>query len=178
MKALETYAASFPDAAKDIRMNLRAVLSDSTLAPRARWLVALTSAHVLADDALRDAILSDGAEVLDDAARDDAQAACALMAMNNVYYRFRHMVGKAEYERLPARLRMTRLAAPKTSKAEFELASLAASAITGCEQCVRAHEHSVVELGLSMEQVHDAVRIAAVLHAARASRRLAPVAAS
>ncbi|MBI5361656.1 MAG: carboxymuconolactone decarboxylase family protein [Planctomycetes bacterium] len=172
MQALDTLAASFPEAAKDIRLNLRAVLAESTLAPRARWLVALTSAHVLADDALRDAVLADGAEALDDAARDDALAATALMAMNNVYYRFRHMVGKAEYERLPARLRMTRLAAPRTSKAEFELAALAASVLTGCEMCVRAHEHSLVELGVPIEQVHDAVRIAAVLHAARASRRL------
>ena len=178
MQALETIAASFPEAAKDIRMNLRAVFADSTLAPRARWLVALTTAHVLGDDALRDAVLADGAPALDDAAKDDAQAATALMAMNNVYYRFRHMIGKAEYERLPARLRMARIAAPKTSKAEFELASLAASAITGCEMCVRAHEHSLVELGVPAEQIHDAVRIAAVLHAARASRRLAEVAST
>lgn len=176
MQALETLAASFPDAAKDIRVNLRSVLAESTLAPRARWLVALTTAHVLADEALRDAVLADGAPALDDAAKDDALAATALMAMNNVYYRFRHMVGKPEYERLPARLRMTRLAAPKTSKPEFELASLAASAVTGCEQCVKAHEHALVQHGVPIEQIHDAVRIAAVLHAARASRRLGAVA--
>ena len=178
MSALETFAASFPYAAKDIRMNLRAVLAESTLAPRARWLVALSCGHVLGDEALRDAILADGAGALDEDAKDDAMAVAALMAMNNVYYRFRHMVGKAEYERLPARLRMTRLGAPRTSKAEFELASLAASAITGCEACVRAHEHAVQQHGVTIEQVHDAVRIASVLHAARASRRLASVPAA
>jgi alkyl hydroperoxide reductase subunit D len=88
------------------------------------------------------------------------------MAMNNVYYRFRHVVGKPAYESMPARLRMNRLAKPATSRAMFELYCLAVSAINGCEACVRAHEHAVVEGGMSVEQVHDAIRIAATFHAA------------
>jgi len=88
------------------------------------------------------------------------------MGMNNVYYRFRHLVGKASYGEKPARLRMNRLAKPATTKGDFELFSLAVSAINGCESCVRAHEKVVVEGGLTEEHVHDAVRIAAVIHAA------------
>jgi alkyl hydroperoxide reductase subunit D len=88
------------------------------------------------------------------------------MAMNNVYYRFRHMVGKAAYGQKPARLRMNRLAKPATTKADLELFSLAASAINGCEICVQAHEKAVLEAGLTEDNVHDAVRIAAVIHAA------------
>ena len=38
------------------------------------------------------------------------------------------------------------------------------SAITGCEACVRAHEKAVRERGVTMEAVHDSVRIAAVIH--------------
>ena len=97
---------------------------------------------------------------------EDARAAAALMAMNNVYYRFRHMVGKPAYSQRPARLRMQRIAQALTSKADFELYCLAVSAINGCETCVQAHEHAVVEGGLTEEHVHDAVRIAAVVHAA------------
>ena len=59
-----------------------------------------------------------------------------------------------------------------SGKAEFEIASLAVSALTGCEMCVKSHEHSLVELGVGAEKVHDAVRIAAVLHGAAISRRL------
>ena len=88
------------------------------------------------------------------------------MAMNNVYYRFRHMVGKGVYEALPARLRMQRLAKTEGPKAEFELMCLAVSAINGCENCVRSHEAVVLEGGLTTDQVHDAVRIAAVFVAA------------
>jgi alkyl hydroperoxide reductase subunit D len=174
MQALENLTAAFPDAARDIRLNLKSVLTESALEPRVRWAVALTIAHTLRDDVLRDAVLADGAEALDEAAREDAASAAALMAMNNVYYRFRHMLGANAVTELPARLRMTRLAAPKTSKAEFELLSIAASAVTGCEMCVRSHAASLAELGVPPAAVHDAVRIAAVLHAAAVSRRLGP----
>jgi alkyl hydroperoxide reductase subunit D len=88
------------------------------------------------------------------------------MAMNNVYYRFRHMVGKPAYQQKPARLRMNRLTQLLGGKADFELACLAVSAINGCEACVRAHEKAVLEAGLSEEHVHDAVRVAATVNAA------------
>lgn len=169
MEALTVLVDSFPDAAKDVRLNLRAVLEESSLAPRLRWAVALTSALASRSGDLAHAIEQDGSAFLDEDARDDARAAAALMAMNNVFYRFRHMVGKPSYASMPARLRMTRIGQPRTSKAELELLSLAASAIGGCEACVRAHERSVVEGGLTEANVLDAVRIAAVVHAAAAT---------
>jgi hypothetical protein len=43
---------------------------------------------------------------------EDAAAAAALMSMTNIYYRFRHMIGKPSYSENPARLRMNRLAKP------------------------------------------------------------------
>ena len=76
------------------------------------------------------------------------------------------MVGKPGYEQKPARLRMNRLAKAATSKADLELFSLAASAINGCEVCVQAHEKAVLDAGLTDDAVHDAVRIAAGIHAA------------
>ena len=53
-----------------------------------------------------------------------------------------------------------------TNKVDFELVCLAVSAINGCETCVQSHEKVVIEGGLSEDQVHDAVRIASVVHAA------------
>jgi alkyl hydroperoxide reductase subunit D len=76
------------------------------------------------------------------------------------------MVGKPEYEQLPPRLRMQRLAAPAGDKVDFELFALAVSAVNGCGTCVQAHERVVVEGGLTSQHVHDTVRIAAVVHAA------------
>jgi alkyl hydroperoxide reductase subunit D len=85
------------------------------------------------------------------------------MAMNTVYYRFRHMVGKPSYSQRPAALRMTRMARPATSKALFELCAMACAALAGCELCIRSHEESLLKEGLTEEQIHDAVRIAAVV---------------
>ena len=49
--------------------------------------------------------------------------------MNNVYYRFVHLVGNEEYGKLPARLRMNVIGAPGIDKTDFELYSLAVSAV-------------------------------------------------
>lgn len=92
------------------------------------------------------------------------------MAMNNVYYRFRHMVGKEAYSQRPPRLRMQRLAQPAGAKVDFELFALAVSAVNACESCVQAHERAVLQGGLTEDHVHDAVRIAAVLHAVAVGR--------
>ncbi len=164
MSALETLLARVPEVARDLKLNLGSVLEGETLTPDQRWGVAVASAHAAGAPALA-AALSDAARAagVAEAALDDARAAAAIMAMNTVYYRFRHMIGKPTYAERPARLRMHRLAKPATSKADLELMSLAVAAIHGCEMCVRAHEDVVVKAGLSEEQVHDAVRTAAVV---------------
>lgn len=177
MDALMQLAAAFPDAAKDIRLNLTAVLQQSVLSPAQRFGVATAVAHAARAPALVTALASAAGTELTPAVAADAQAAAALMAMNNVYYRARHMLGKAEYAAMPPRLRMQRLAAPAGAKVDFELFALAVSAVFGCTTCVQAHERAVVEGGLSTAQVHDALRIAAVVHAAALLVATAPVAA-
>jgi alkyl hydroperoxide reductase subunit D len=97
---------------------------------------------------------------------DDARAAAVLMGMNNVYYRFRHLIGKEEYSQKPARLRMLLTTQVASNKPDFELFCLTASAINNCQTCMQSHEAVVLGGGLSTDQVHDAVRIAATIHAA------------
>ena len=60
---------------------------------------------------------------------------------------------------------------PATNKVDFELFSLAVSAINGCEMCIRAHEKAVIDGGLTPDHVkpdhvNDAVRVAATMQAA------------
>ena len=97
-------------------------------------------------------------------ALDAARGAGVLMGMNNVYYRFLHLVGQEAYGQMPPRLRMGRVARPAGPKADFELFCLAVSAINGCATCVQAHERTLREAGLGEEQVQDALRIASTLH--------------
>jgi lipoyl-dependent peroxiredoxin subunit D len=167
--------AALPESAKDLKLNLPSVLGDGALSERQRYGVALACAFATRNSALNEALLEDAERVLDEAWIDDAKAAAALMAMNNIYYRFRHMIGKPEYSSMPARLRMTRIANPKTTKLDFELLCIAVSALNGCEMCVQSHERSLVEMGASTAQIHDAVRIAAVVHAVGVALELEPM---
>jgi alkyl hydroperoxide reductase subunit D len=167
--ALDACREQLADEFKDTRLNLASVLAGENLQPAQALGVGLASARFLKSKPLADAFESDIRAGLGDAAGpviSDAVAAAGLMAMNTVYYRFRHMLGKESYEARPPRLRMSRMAQPATSKLDFELMSLACAALAGCELCIQNHEASLVHLGLSEDACHDAVRIAAVVSAA------------
>src|SRR5690606_26177579 len=100
-----------------------------------------------------------------------AKTAAAIMAMNNVYYRSLHLLANEEYRTLRAGLRMNALANPGVDKADFELWSLAVSAINGCGMCLDSHEEELRKRGLSATQIQAAIRIAAVVNAASAILR-------
>lgn len=164
MSSLESMKDTLGDECKDLRLNLGSVLSAGSLEPVRRYGVALASAYFLRAEELARAVAEEGRDHLTPEAIDDARSAAALMAMNTVYYRFRHMIGKESYQTRAANLRMTRMARPATSKADFELFSMACAALAGCEVCIKSHEQSLLHEGLTEDQVHDSVRIAAVVH--------------
>jgi alkyl hydroperoxide reductase subunit D len=166
MSAIELLAAEIVEPARDIKLNLQAVLAPGSLPPEQRRGVAVACADASRNVRLQVAVVADARDEVGPAVIEDAIAAAAIMGMNNVFYRFRHMIGKPSYGDRPARLRMNRLAKPSGKKVDFELYALAASAVGGCESCMRSHERVVLEGGLTEEQVHDAVRIAATIHAA------------
>lgn len=166
LEALETLRQTFPDYAKDIKLNLQAVLNESTLSTDQRWGVAVASAISSNNPALREATITDARKQVDAKVLEDAAAAAVIMAMNNIYYRFRHMVAKPSYGQKSPKLRMNRMMQPTTTKLDFELYCLAVSAIHGCETCVKAHEKVLIDAGISEDQVNDAIRIAATFHAA------------
>ena len=55
---------------------------------------------------------------------------------------------------------------PGIPKTDFELMSMAVSAVNGCGMCMESHAHELVKAGVSKPGVQSAVRIAAVLNAA------------
>jgi alkyl hydroperoxide reductase subunit D len=169
MSEIEKLRERMPDAARDIRLNLQTVFQSTTLTPAQTWGAALASAIATRNGDLARAVFTEAQSAVETNVIEDARAAAALMAMNNVYYRFRHLVGKESYSTKPARLRMNWIGKPMSNKTDFELFCLAVSAINGCEACVRSHEQVVTDGGLSEDQVHDAVRIAATIQAAAVS---------
>ncbi len=162
--SLEALRARLPEYAKDLKLNLGSLASEPVLTAQQRAGSFIASALAARNAEVIRALVGEFAPQLSPEALIAAKAAAAIMGMNNIYYRFTHLVG-GEYSRLPARLRMNIMAKPGVDKADFELWSLAVSAINGCGMCMEAHERVVVEAGLGREQVQAAVRIAAVVHA-------------
>ncbi len=162
---IEALKNTIPDYAKDLRLNLSSVAADTTLTPQQTFGGLLAAAIASRNDAVITAVSADAAAVLTPQAFNAAKTAAAIMAMNNIYYRFVHLASDAEYGTLPARLRMNALANPGVEKVDFELWSLIVSAINGCGMCIDSHEKVLRKAGVSAAQVQQAVRIAAVVHA-------------
>jgi alkyl hydroperoxide reductase subunit D len=115
------------------------------------------------------AVLGEFAPRMAPEAINAAKTAAGLMAMNNIYYRFTHLATAPDYRTLPAKLRMNAMARPGVPQVDFELWSLAVSAINGCGVCVDSHEKALRKAGLGVEAIQAAVRIAAVVHAIAAT---------
>lgn len=158
-----------PDYAKDTKLNLGKVLSEEGaegLKQNQIDMIAMASAYATKQKTVIGAILNHVRDTLSEAEITAAKAAATIMGMNNVYYRFAHLVSDKEYARMPANLRMNIIGNPGVDKVDFELMSLAVSAINGCGMCIDAHVHEVIKAGINKQGVQSAIRIAAVLNAA------------
>ena len=159
---------TLPDYAKDLKLNLDSVLSDTGAAGldgnqvRA---IALASAIAARHAPLVSALEGFAAEQLSPEQVQGAKAAAAIMAMNNIYYRATHLIHNDEYGTMRAGLRMNIMANPGVDKMTFELASLAVSAINGCGACLDSHERTLRMHDIGAQGVQSALKIAAVLHA-------------
>ena len=163
--SLKQFADTLPEYAKDLRLNIGSLLNDQTLGDDRKYGLILACAH---GSGYRPLVAAAEAEVegrLDEAYANAARAAAAVMAMNNVYYRFVHLASNPVYGTLPAKLRMNVIGSPGIDKADFELFSIAVSAMNGCGMCIDSHERVLLEHGVKPDAIQAAVRIAAVMKA-------------
>lgn len=163
--SLAQLADRIPDHAKDLRLNLSTLAGDETLTAQQRLGTFLATAIASGHAELIAAAEAEAAGRLAPEAITAARAAAAIMAMNNIYYRFVHLASNPDYGQMPARLRMNVIGRPGIDKADFELFALAVSAINGCGMCIDSHEKVLREHGVSTEVIQTAVRIAAVVFA-------------
>lgn len=165
---IETIKNLMPDYAKDIKLNLSSLSNDETLNEQQLWGTFLATALAGRNETVIREISAEARDHLDDAAFEAAKAAAAIMGMNNVYYRFVHLSSNKDYQTMQAKLRMNIIGNPGVDKMDFELWSLAVSAINACGMCIDAHESQLLQHGISKEQIQTVVRIASVIHAASA----------
>ena len=176
--SLKDFADTLPDHAKDLRLNLGSLLSDQTLGDQRKYGLLLACAH---GTGYRPIVAAAEAEVegkLSPEAANAARAAAAVMAMNNVYYRFVHLASNSVYQSMPAKLRMNAIANPGIDKADFELFSLAVSAQNGCGMCIDSHERVLTQHGIKAETIQAAARVAAVMTAVATVHATLPAAAA
>jgi alkyl hydroperoxide reductase subunit D len=165
--SIESLKARIPDYAKDLKLNLGSLATDPTLSQQQLAGTFIAAALAARNAEVTKAVTAEFGARLSPEALAAAKSAAAIMGMNNIYYRFVHQAG-GDYANMPAKLRMSVIGRPGVDKADFELWSLAVSAVNGCGMCVEAHEKAVRHGGMTQEQVQTAVRIAAVVHAVAA----------
>ena len=149
---------------KDLRMNLSGIGRSKELDAKEQALLALAIANNNNNKVLEKVYKQKAEEAGATAAEVAETLACAsLLSANNVFYRFRHFMGKDTYERMRAGMRMNIMMKPVLGKEFFELVSLAVSATNGCEACVQSHEASLLKLESTEKRIFDAVRLASVV---------------
>jgi alkyl hydroperoxide reductase subunit D len=164
--ALDQLIEVLPAYAKDLKLNYSSLVrQNAELTPQQLWGTVAASAIATRNDALTAAALDEASKQLTPQAFEAAKAAAAVMGMNNVYYRFQHLSSNEKYSTMPARLRMNVMRTHGSDPVDFELWSLAVSAINGCGKCVDSHEKVLRDKGVSEETVLAAVRVASILHA-------------
>jgi alkyl hydroperoxide reductase subunit D len=168
MATIDQIRDALPDYAKDLKLNLGSVLTAQGapgLNEKQIWSIALASAIAARNTRFARDIEAQAKAHIADVEVEGAKAAAAIMGMNNIYYRFLHLVEDGEYQTMPARLRMNVIANHGIDKLDFELISLAVSAVNGCGLCVTSHEKKLRAHDVSREAIQSAVRIAATVHA-------------
>ena len=164
--SIDALKTALPDFAKDTRLNLSSLASDETFTDQQKFGLMVACGIASRNATVRAELLDEAAPHLSPEALGAAKAAATIMAQNNVYYRFVHLASNATYKTMPAKLRMNVIGKPGVDKADFELWSLAVSAINGCGMCIDAHEDVLRKAGMSSEQIQTAIRYAAIIQSA------------
>lgn len=166
--SLKDIRSSLGDYAKDVKLNLGNVLTEEgspDLTINQINGIALASVYSTRNDLLIKAVENDAKQNLSEEEVKAAKAAATIMGMNNIYYRFVHLSSDKDYAKMPANLRMNVIGNPGIDKVDFELYSLAVSAINGCGMCIDAHVREVEKAGISKTGIQSSIRIAAVINA-------------
>jgi len=105
------------DHARDLRINLGVVSGATALSPQQAWGTAVAAAITSRNLEVITAVEEAAAAQLSPEALAGARGAASIMGMNNIYYRFLHMMGDGtEYAQMPARLRMQIIGKPGSTR--------------------------------------------------------------
>ena len=164
---MENQINHLPDYGKDIKINLQNLLSEQNQMLTNTQILGTALACCYATKNL-ELIKIISSEVKDKLTTEEINAvkiATSLMAMNNIYYRFTHLIEDKEYLQMPAGLRMKMLLEHNIDKNTFEIFSLAVSIINGCGMCIDAHATQLIKHGINKSQIQMVAKISSVVNA-------------
>ena len=97
----ERLQESIPAYAKDLKLNLSSVFRQAELTPNQIWGAAVASAYAAGNRAVYDCLLDEASKKISPETIEAAKAAAAIMGMNNIFYRFQHLVEHESTPRYP-----------------------------------------------------------------------------
>ena len=156
---------SFPEYAKDIKLNYSKILNEQVLNDQQLYGTILISSFSTLNKHLINAALEEIKEHLDEKFIDAIYGAYSIMSMNAIYYRFTHLATEYNYSSMPANLRMQYLTKHNIDKKDFEMLCLAVAVIIGCGKCINAHEIILRENDVSNLTIQTIARIASIINA-------------
>jgi alkyl hydroperoxide reductase subunit D len=163
---IDALIEALPDYANDLKLNFASIVrNQAELTEQQTWGTVVASAMTSRSRELTAAVMEEAATHLSPAAMAAAKAAAAIMSMNNIYYRFRHLTSNPKYATMRSGLRQNVMRTHGIEPLDFELWCTAVSAINNCAACVDSHEKALREKGMGEEKILAAIRIAAVVHA-------------
>ena len=169
--SIKTLQSLIPAYARDLASNLTNLLNETVVNDQQKWGTLLSCAHAVGVPAVVKNIEAAASEIMTPEAITAAKAAAAIMGLNNVYFRALHLMQNKEYEKMRAGLRMNILTNPGVDKVDFELWSLAVSAVNACGLCMDSHEKVLRNHGVTAVQIQAALRIASTVNAISAVLR-------
>ena len=155
---------SFPQYAKDIKLNYSKALNEKILNKQQLYGIILISSFSTQLADLKEAALEEVKGHLDDTFVEDIYGAFSIMSMNAIYYRFTHLATEYNYSAMPANLRMQYLSRYKINKSDFEMLCFAVAVIIGCGKCINAHEVILRKKNITNLSIQTIARVASIVN--------------
>lgn len=161
---LNEFLENIPDFAVDIKLNAKALLEATSALNKKQAGIIFIGCAMAAKSRKLTEMLENFFTELNETEKKAAKTAAIIMNMNNIYYRFTHLSGTDEYSKMPVGLRMNGLRKHEIDTNDFELVSIAISALNGCGMCMESHEKTLRKHEAPIASIQEAVKIAAIVN--------------
>ncbi|MEO1524838.1 MAG: carboxymuconolactone decarboxylase family protein [Planctomycetota bacterium] len=152
---------------KDLMMNARKYVAGSgAIDQRHRTLIALATALHAKSEPWVELLTKYSQQVsLDKQELIDVNAVASTNYMYNTFFKFRHLSGTDRFDGMPVSLRAHTFTNVSLDEATCELINIAISNLNACEPCVSGHVTKAKQLGLTDQQLLEAIQCAATVYA-------------